>query len=251
MRGRSPIRRPSSAVTGRSPGPRWTRPPPAWRTGFVDQGLKPGDRVAVCSPNSIELVQVYLGLFKAGLIVVPINTRLKPEEVHYILGHAGTRMAFCEPCFTAAARTGRRGIPCLQRAARDAGRDRRPARCRPRQPGHDHLHLRHDGPAQGRRPHPRLSFRDGIERLPACPGHVRPCSAPLPAADAYFGRLVGLGRPARRNAHDPAAEIRARRRARCDRKVRLHHRRRPADHAADDGGGTGCAPPRRFQPSAR
>jgi long-chain acyl-CoA synthetase len=66
---------------------------------FVDQGLEPGDRVAVCSPNSIELVQVYLGLFKAGLIVVPINTRLKPEEVRYILGHAGARMAFCEPSF--------------------------------------------------------------------------------------------------------------------------------------------------------
>jgi long-chain acyl-CoA synthetase len=67
---------------------------------FLDQGLKPGDRVAVCSSNSIELVQVYLGLFKAGMITVPINTRLKPEEVRYILGHAGCRMAFCEPCFT-------------------------------------------------------------------------------------------------------------------------------------------------------
>src|SRR3569833_2112850 len=67
---------------------------------LLGQGLQPGDRVAVCSLNSIELVQVYLGLFKAGLVAVPINTRLKPEEVRYILGHAGTRMAFCEPCFT-------------------------------------------------------------------------------------------------------------------------------------------------------
>jgi long-chain acyl-CoA synthetase len=67
---------------------------------FVDQGLKPGDRVAVCSLNSIELMQVYLGLFKAGLIAVPINTRLKPEEVRYILDHAGACMAFCESCFT-------------------------------------------------------------------------------------------------------------------------------------------------------
>jgi len=64
---------------------------------FLDQGLQPGDRVAACSFNSIELVQVYLGLFKAGLIAVPINTRLKPDEVRYILGHAGPRMAFCQP----------------------------------------------------------------------------------------------------------------------------------------------------------
>jgi len=66
---------------------------------FLDQGLQPGDRVAACSPNSIELVQVYLGLFKAGVIAVPINTRLKPDEVHYILGHAQPRMAYCEPSF--------------------------------------------------------------------------------------------------------------------------------------------------------
>jgi long-chain acyl-CoA synthetase len=64
---------------------------------FLDRGLQPGDRVATCSPNSIELVQVYLGLFKAGLIAVPINTRLKPDEIHYILGHAQPRMAYCEP----------------------------------------------------------------------------------------------------------------------------------------------------------
>jgi long-chain acyl-CoA synthetase len=63
---------------------------------FLAQGLQAGDRVAVCSLNSIELVQVYLGLFKAGLIAVPINTRLKPDEVRYILGHAQAKMAFCD-----------------------------------------------------------------------------------------------------------------------------------------------------------
>jgi long-chain acyl-CoA synthetase len=66
---------------------------------FLDQELQPGDRVAVCSLNSIELVQVYLGLFKAGLIAVTINTRLKPDEVRYILDHSQPRMVFCEPPF--------------------------------------------------------------------------------------------------------------------------------------------------------
>src|SRR4051812_25225210 len=80
---------------------------------FLDQGLKPGDRVAACSLNSIELMQVYLGLFKAGLIAVPINTRLKPEEIHYILGHAGCRMAFCEPGFTALLEQAGAAIPVV------------------------------------------------------------------------------------------------------------------------------------------
>jgi len=66
---------------------------------FLDQGLTPGDRVTICSLNSIELVQVYLGLLKAGLIAVPINMRLKPDEIRFILGHADPKMAFCEPAF--------------------------------------------------------------------------------------------------------------------------------------------------------
>jgi long-chain acyl-CoA synthetase len=66
---------------------------------FLEAGLQRGNRVAICSLNSIELVQIYLGLFKAGLIAVTLNTRLKPDEVRYILDHAQPRMAFCEPPF--------------------------------------------------------------------------------------------------------------------------------------------------------
>lgn len=66
---------------------------------LLDQGLKPGDRVAVCDPNSIELVQVYLGIWKAGLVAVPINPRLKPDEVRFVLDHSGPRMAYCNPVF--------------------------------------------------------------------------------------------------------------------------------------------------------
>jgi long-chain acyl-CoA synthetase len=73
---------------------------------FLDQGLRPGDRVAVYSLNSIELVQVYFGVFKAGLIAVTLNTRLKADEIRYILEHAQPRMAFCEP----------RLVPNLQQA---------------------------------------------------------------------------------------------------------------------------------------
>ena len=68
---------------------------------FLDQGLQPGDRVAVCSYNSIELVQVCLGLFRAGLIAVTVNTRLKPDEVRYIFDHAEPKMAFCDPALMA------------------------------------------------------------------------------------------------------------------------------------------------------
>src|SRR5580704_16622743 len=64
---------------------------------FLDQGLQPGDRVALHWSNSIEVVQLIFALFKAGLIGVTVNTRLKPAEIGYVLGHSQSRMCFSEP----------------------------------------------------------------------------------------------------------------------------------------------------------
>ena len=64
---------------------------------FLDQGLRSGDRVAIHWSNRIETVQLFFGLWKAGLIAVPINTRLKPPEISYILDHSQARMCFSEP----------------------------------------------------------------------------------------------------------------------------------------------------------
>src|SRR5581483_11442845 len=64
---------------------------------FLNQGLQPGDRVALHWTNSIQAVQLLYGLFKSGLTAVPINTRLKPAEIEYILNHSGARMCFSEP----------------------------------------------------------------------------------------------------------------------------------------------------------
>src|ERR1035441_8957789 len=64
---------------------------------FLDQGLRSGDRVAIHWSNHIETVQLFFGLFKAGLIAAPINIRLKPPEISYILEHSQARMCFSEP----------------------------------------------------------------------------------------------------------------------------------------------------------
>src|SRR5215472_5041326 len=64
---------------------------------FLNQGLNPGDRVAIHSTNSIALVQIFFALFKAGLIIVTVNVRLKPPEIRYILDHSGARLLYSEP----------------------------------------------------------------------------------------------------------------------------------------------------------
>ncbi len=64
---------------------------------FLDQGLKPGDRVAIHWQNSFELVKVLFASWKAGLIVVPINVRFKAPEIAYILEHSGAALCFSQP----------------------------------------------------------------------------------------------------------------------------------------------------------
>ena len=53
--------------------------------GFRAQGLTAGDSVAVLLPNSIELIELYLGALQVGLYFTPINFHLVGPEVAYIL----------------------------------------------------------------------------------------------------------------------------------------------------------------------
>jgi long-chain acyl-CoA synthetase len=80
---------------------------------FLDQGLEPGERVAVHWTNSIAAVQLLYGVFKAGLIAVTVNTRLKPEEIAFILKHSGARMCFSEPALSPLAEEAGAGCPVL------------------------------------------------------------------------------------------------------------------------------------------
>lgn len=64
---------------------------------LLDRGLQRGDRVAVHWPNSIETVQLLLAVFRAGLIAVPVNLRLKSPEIAHVFRDSGARICFSEP----------------------------------------------------------------------------------------------------------------------------------------------------------
>ena len=57
--------------------------------GMAAAGLRPGDRLAVLSPNCAELVVTYHAAFLAGVVLVPVNTRLAAPGIEYVLGHSG------------------------------------------------------------------------------------------------------------------------------------------------------------------
>src|SRR5262249_11014708 len=55
-------------------------------------GLAPGDRVAVLGSNSHLLLEAHYGVPLAGMVLTALNTRLSPEELAYIVEHAGARI---------------------------------------------------------------------------------------------------------------------------------------------------------------
>jgi long-chain acyl-CoA synthetase len=57
-------------------------------------GLAPGDRAALVMRNVPEYVELLLAGWWAGLAMVPVNAKLHPREIEYILGHSGARVAF-------------------------------------------------------------------------------------------------------------------------------------------------------------
>jgi long-chain acyl-CoA synthetase len=64
---------------------------------LVSRGLQRGERVAVHWHNSIEHVVLMMSILRAGMVVVPINPRLKAAEIDFVLEHSGARLCFSEP----------------------------------------------------------------------------------------------------------------------------------------------------------
>src|SRR4051812_33491886 len=60
-------------------------------------GLAPGDRVALLAHNGPAYLELLHAAWIAGLVAVPINSKLHPREVAFILADSGTRALFVSP----------------------------------------------------------------------------------------------------------------------------------------------------------
>jgi long-chain acyl-CoA synthetase len=59
-------------------------------------GIRKGDRVATLLGNRFEFAIIVLACVKSGIIMVPVNTKLRPPEVAYILGHSKPKVVLCD-----------------------------------------------------------------------------------------------------------------------------------------------------------
>ncbi|WP_153456307.1 AMP-binding protein [Streptomyces smaragdinus] len=69
----------------------------AWQAGLDALGVGEGERVAVVSHNSARLLELLFAVPMSGRVCVPVNFRLKPEEVEYIVAQSGASVLLVDP----------------------------------------------------------------------------------------------------------------------------------------------------------
>jgi 2-furoate---CoA ligase len=70
--------------------------------GLRRLGVGHGDRVLIALRNRLEHVVTYWTLQRLGAVAVPVNFRLAPAELRYLLLDSGASLALCEPSTAAA-----------------------------------------------------------------------------------------------------------------------------------------------------
>ncbi len=68
-------------------------------------GVQPGDRIAVYAKNSHRVLEVLFATWRIGAVYLPINFRLTPSEISFIIADATPSLVFFDSAFTSIALT--------------------------------------------------------------------------------------------------------------------------------------------------
>ncbi|WP_211281209.1 FadD3 family acyl-CoA ligase [Mycobacterium angelicum] len=80
---------------------------------FASIGIEKGDRVAIWAPNCAEWIIAAFGLLTAGGVLVPVNTRLKPDEAGDIIDRSGAKAVLVRQGFLDQDYTAPAGMPVI------------------------------------------------------------------------------------------------------------------------------------------
>jgi fatty-acyl-CoA synthase len=79
------------------------------------EGVRSGDCIAFLSTNCHVLLESYYGVLEAGCVLLPLNIRLAPAELSYVLNNAAARFLFVEKSLLPLADSFRRDVPGIER----------------------------------------------------------------------------------------------------------------------------------------
>ncbi len=85
-------------------------------------GLAPGERVGLLSGNRVEFLDLFFGVAKAGLVLVPLGTRLTPHEIGHIVADSGLRVLVYSSEHAGTAQAVLAAAPQVRGLALDEGR---------------------------------------------------------------------------------------------------------------------------------
>jgi long-chain acyl-CoA synthetase len=63
-------------------------------TALIKMGVKPGDHIGLCAPNSGEWLAFYFGVLKAGAVAVALSSLLKGDELSLLINHSKPKIIF-------------------------------------------------------------------------------------------------------------------------------------------------------------
>ena len=64
---------------------------------FKEIGIKRGDRIALCGPNSSRWGIAFMAVVSYGAVVVPILNDFQPDQIHNIVNHSETKLLYAAP----------------------------------------------------------------------------------------------------------------------------------------------------------
>ena len=79
-----------------------------------DLGVQPGGVVSFITYNTHHLLEAYYGALQAGAVLNPINIRLHPNEISYVLNHAESKALFFHRDFAPLVQAMRAGLETVK-----------------------------------------------------------------------------------------------------------------------------------------
>jgi long-chain acyl-CoA synthetase len=63
-------------------------------TALIRMGIKPGDHIGLCAPNSGEWLAFYFGVLKAGAVAVTLSSMLTHDELPLLVNHSRPKILY-------------------------------------------------------------------------------------------------------------------------------------------------------------
>src|SRR6516225_9581519 len=84
-------------------------------SALLQLGVRPGDRVATLAWNSARHIEAWYAVMGIGAVCHTLNPRLFPDQLCYIINHAGDRIIFTDTTFLPTLIEHRPKMPTVER----------------------------------------------------------------------------------------------------------------------------------------